>query len=139
MINVREYIGIPFLSRGRTKYGLDCWGLVAMILKEQYDIIVPDLLEYNDALNRSETSEVININTPLVAGEKLTNPVEGSVVVLSAGGLSAHVGLVIGGNMIIHTTKETGVLIEPLSSPRIKKRIKGYYSVSKNYCTKQSI
>lgn len=135
MIDISSYIGIPFVNRGRSRYGLDCWGLVSLLLKDQYGIIVPDLLEYEDALDRIQTSSVIDRHTPLVAGEKVDKPIEGSVVVLSTGGLSAHVGLIIGDNMMIHTTKETGVLVEPLNSPRIQKRIQGFYNVSKSYST----
>jgi len=135
-LEYKEYIGIPFKNRGRDKKtGLDCWGLVSVVLKDQYAIIVPELLDYSDCLNRDQTSKVIELNTPLVSGIKLDNPEEGCVVVLSSGGLSAHVGLVISKNMMLHTTKGVGACIEPLNSPRIKSRIKGYYRVNESYST----
>ena len=34
MINVREFIGIPFKLHGRDMNGIDCWGLDILIYKK---------------------------------------------------------------------------------------------------------
>ena len=139
MSGYAKYIGIPFVNLGRDKTGADCYGLVRLILKDQYGIMLPELLDYSNSLNRNQTSLVIEKNTPLIAGESIENPEEGDIVLMSSRGLSAHVGVLIGNNMILHTTKQTGAVTEPLSSRRLKTKIRGFYRVNKSYYTKQPL
>lgn len=136
MKDYTQYIGIPFVSLGRDKTGADCWGLVRLILEEQYGIMVPTLLDYTDALDNVVVSNVINKQTPLVTGEQLEEPVEGCIVILRSKGLIGHVGLYIGNNTILHTTKQTGAITESINNRRLKNKIKGYYSVDTSYYTK---
>ena len=136
MRDFSQYIGIPFVNLGRSKYGADCWGLARIVLKEQYGIILPELLSYSDALDHTAIADVIDINTPLISGYKLDTWEDGCVVVMSQGGLGSHVGVCIGSNKMIHTTKQTGAVIEKLNSPRLKNKIKGFYRVSESYNTK---
>ena len=52
---VNNYIGIPFVSGGRDKTGCDCYGLVRLILQNEYNIELPLLSgDYTNALNIAE-------------------------------------------------------------------------------------
>lgn len=133
MKDFKKYIKIPFKSLGRDERGCDCYGLVRLFLKEEHNLNLPTLLEYDDVFNKEQTSEIIEQQSSLLEGEKIDKPIEGAVVVLSSGGLSTHVGVMISNKMILHTTSQFGAVIEPISSPRVKNRIKGYYDVSKSY------
>jgi cell wall-associated NlpC family hydrolase len=120
--------------------GCDCYGLVQLVLKEHYDIVLPDVGGYVNALDTGQTSSVIDVNTPLLSGEKQTEPSEGLVVVLSSlEGLSSHVGLLVTDKLMLHTTKQFGTIIEPITRNKIKNRIKGLYNVNKSYNTNKSI
>lgn len=131
-----EYVGIPFKTLGRDKTACDCYGLVRIVLNEHYGIMLPELLEYSDSLKYEETNKVIVENTPLLSGEELDHPVEGSIVVLANRGLESHVGVMVTPKLMLHTTSGNGAVIEPISSNRIKNRIRGYYNVNKSYSTK---
>ena len=134
-----EYVGIPFKSLGRTKDGCDCYGLVRIVLQEQYNVSLPELLTYANALDHTEIKDTITTNIPLLSGEKLSSPEEGAVVIFTTQGLSAHIGLFVSDKLILHTTKNTGAVIESVNTPRIKNRIRGIYNVNKNYNTNKSV
>ena len=135
-----KYVGIPFRTLGRDIRGCDCYGLVRLALREKYNIELPELAEYLNALDNKEIAIVIEENTPLLSGDKQNNPEEGLVVVLSSTeGLSSHVGLMVTDKLMLHTTYKTGAIIEPITSINIKNRIKGYYSVDKSYSTDRPV
>lgn len=43
---VRNYEKLPFREKGRDRRGLDCWGLVCLVLAEQAGILLPDFLDF---------------------------------------------------------------------------------------------
>ncbi len=58
-----HYIGLPFLERGRDpKKGLDCWGLVRLILREQFDHRLPSYTEFYDSTDNQETRRQVDQN-----------------------------------------------------------------------------
>ena len=44
LARVREYVGVPWLDRGRTIRGADCWGLVRLVLAGRFGVEVPSYL-----------------------------------------------------------------------------------------------
>ena len=58
---VSKYIGIPFVSNGRTMEGCDCYGLVRLVLHNEYGIYLPELSDnYTDALNILDAQQIQN-------------------------------------------------------------------------------
>lgn len=137
---VKDYIGIPFLSGGRTREGCDCYGLLRLILKEQYGINFP-LLDgkYEDALDKDHIKNLFHEYIPLLCGEKISGPEEKAIAVIRTQGLATHVAIYAGDGNIIHTMLYTGTVCERLSSPMLKGRVEGWYRVSKGYCTDKSV
>jgi len=67
-----RYVGAPFVSGGRDASGCDCYGLVRLVLAEQFGYHLPLLaLDYRNALAVAETSPVLRERLPLLAGKKL--------------------------------------------------------------------
>lgn len=128
MKDLSRYIGIPFKSRGRDELGIDCYGLTRMVLKNEFGKELPDLY-YTDALDKNTVNKLIDINQPLLAGEKVENPEPGDVAVIKYRGIPCHIGVYVGENKILHIKQGTDSILERTNSVHLKSRIEGYYRV----------
>jgi cell wall-associated NlpC family hydrolase len=127
---VGKYIGIPFITNGRTMDGCDCYGLIRLVLRNEYEIELPELSDnYTDAQNIKETALLFAEHRPVLAAEKLSIPQEKAVVVITEHGVAAHVGIVAGGGYILHTGAKTGSVCQRETHPGLRGRIEGYYHV----------
>jgi len=128
---VKKYIGIPFASNGRSIDGCDCYGLVRLVLRNEYGVDLPELSnDYSNALNVSETSRLFAENLPVLTAEKTDMPEEKAVVVITERGVNAHIGIVAGSGYILHTGAKTGSVCQRATHPGLRGRIEGYYRVS---------
>lgn len=121
-----DYIGIPFVEHGRTHRGVDCYGLVRLVLAEIYGLATTDFTDYKSAKPKDCAG--------LFAGAKksaewvvVPNPAIGDVVLLNIMGMPAHCGVYAGNGDFIHASHETGVCMERLAAPLWAKRIGGFY------------
>lgn len=131
---VSNYIGIPFASGGRDRSGLDCYGLVRLVLREQYGYDLPRLSGgYTNALDVAETKALFIKNVPLLCAQKIDAPEEKAVALLRMGGMLCHVGLYAGDGCIIHSRHRLGVVCERLTSPLITGSVEGWYRVDTSY------
>ena len=136
----KKYVGIPFISGGRDESGCDCYGLVRLILKNEYKIFLPILNgDYTNALNVEETKRLFFDNVPLLCGEKIEAPEEKAVALMNMGGRLCHVGLYAGDDSIIHSRHKVGVVCERLSSPQLTGRVEGWYRVNQSYSLSESV
>ena len=127
---VGKYVGIPFVSNGRTMKGCDCYGLVRLVLHNEYGIDLPELSDnYNDAQNVNDTARLFAEHRPVILAEKLSAPQEKALIVLTEHGAAAHVGIVAGNGYVLHTGFKTGSICQRESHPGIRSRIEGYYRV----------
>ncbi|MDR1836410.1 MAG: C40 family peptidase [Treponema sp.] len=127
---VKKYVGIPFVSNGRTLSGCDCYGLVRLVLRNEYGIDLPELSnDYADALNVKETMRLFAEHRPVLAGEKIDAPEEKAVAVITEHGVAAHIGVVAGDGYILHTGVKTGSVCQRETHPGLRGRIEGYYRV----------
>jgi cell wall-associated NlpC family hydrolase len=131
-----SYITIPYLDRGESHDGCDCWGLLKLIFKEQLgreisshaDVAAGDLMaKARKIIKSSETSdewEKVDQEKPFDAVlMKGQFRVEGAVR-----SLPVHIGLVVTPGKLIHIEKKSGVTIaEYHRHPKIKSRVLGFY------------
>jgi cell wall-associated NlpC family hydrolase len=128
---VKKYIGIPFVSNGRTIEGCDCYGLARLVLHNEYGINLPELSDdYSNALNLAETARLFAEKRPVLAAEKLPGPMERAVAVITEHGVPAHIGIAAGGGYVLHTGVKTGAVCQRETHPGLRGRIEGYYRVS---------
>ncbi len=136
----QKYVGIPFKSGGRNSDGCDCYDLVRLILKNEYDYELPVLdNNYLNALDTDITKEIFKEYIPLVCAKKIETPEEKALAIIKNHGLPTHVAIYAGDGNIIHTMLHTGTVIERLSNPSLIGRIEGWYRVSESYSSDKSV
>lgn len=127
---VKKYIGIPFVSNGRTEKGCDCYGLVRLVLQNEYGVTLPELSgDYENALNRAETLRLFAEQLPVLAADKIPEGEERAVVVITEGGRPCHLGIVAGAGYILHAAYKTGTVCQRITHPGLCGRLGGYYRV----------
>ena len=120
-----KYLNIPYLNRGRTREGLDCYGLAIMYYKEKINISLPDFFYIN-----SSNKDEIKLKLPTYAKNfiKHDSPKKDRLIVFSIYGLPVHIGIMINDFEFIHILKNTRVTIESINSIIWRNKIEGYYS-----------
>jgi cell wall-associated NlpC family hydrolase len=103
-MNLRPFIGIPYVDRGSSFQGCDCWGLVWLFHVEVLNTLVPRYDGYASA-------EGPDIPDRICAGWEQWTQVEpaaievGDVLALRLGRVPLHCGVYIGQGRMLHTLK----------------------------------
>ena len=129
MIWATDYLGIPYQGGGRTREGLDCYGLLALVLRERFDIEI-ELFDGLDGLNAADQESVDRFWDDQVGSEWNEIPLgeekPGDAVNLIVM-RRHHCGVVIGQGMMLHTTEQAGVAIESYTRGRFCRRFRNIY------------
>lgn len=123
MIDVSEYVGLPFTPGGRgPRY--DCYGLLRLVYADRLGIALPEHTGYTATLTPTTTAM---IQAGLVDWTPVADPEPWDVVLILVDGEPNHIGLVIGGGHMLHTTNRTDACIESYQRPRWRARVEGFY------------
>lgn len=122
------YADIPFVERGRDRDGVDCWGLVRLILREQFGIGCDSYDdEYISTCEKEHLAEI----TERERGKWWSVTAEdvrcGDVVLLALAGYPCHVGIVVGDGMMLNARSGVGVALESYKRPFWNRRLRGFY------------
>jgi hypothetical protein len=120
-----DYISLKYLKKGRDKDGIDCWGLVKLIYKEQYNIDLPSFAEEYEAEQQTKIEQLIALGKE--GWEKVDTPTIGDVALLRVNGLFMHVGVVVSPNQFIHVSEHTDTTVERFDTGIWKHRVEGFY------------
>jgi len=127
-----DYSHIPFVDGGRDEHGVDCWGLVCLVSRDEFGVELPD---YPGAgLSRGRISAKTLLGDVRQRRDEDFHPVEkpqpGDVVLLQPSGRPILVGIVVSVRprlKMMHAERGIGVAVEDLNSPLWRHRIEGYY------------
>ena len=123
-----EYLSIPYAPMGRSRAGVDCWGLVAVLYRERFRIDLPSYAEqYASPSDREEVARLIASQRPLWRAVEAGAERVGDVVVLRCPGeaVAAHVGVVVGEGMMLDA-RVGGVVCEPYRTGLWADRVDGF-------------
>lgn len=123
-----SYARIPFVEKGRDRSGADCWGLVRLVLEEQYGIVgLPGYEDgYRDTLDRSGIADAVRSGL-LEGWEPATEPGAGVLVILRLAGRPWHCGVMANRTWMLHTVAGAGVCNERIDSMLWRNRVEGFY------------
>lgn len=140
MIDIRKYMLIPFEDKGRSFEGVDCWGLIYLIYKEELGITLPT---YTDGYKKAcaiEVQKIIDNNKgnwkqveqkdveqfDLVLMRSILT-VEGKAVIAET-----HIAVMVDKHSFIHTEENIGVsLVNLKKDKRVVNRIVGFFRYEK--------
>lgn len=123
-----RYIGLPFLERGRDRGGLDCWGLVRLVMAEQFGRALPSFADgYKAVARAADVADVFGRVLPLWDPVPAGGEEAGDVVVLRLRGAPMHVGMVLGDRQMLHVERGIDSAIESYAGPRWAERVYGFY------------
>ncbi len=126
---VNKYIGIPFKEKGRSFSGVDCWGLVYLVYKNELQIELPTYIEfYESPDDRELLSELIareQVNKWNKINDLDKKPFDG--LLLTVSNTPYHVGIYIGEGQFIHCEKGVNTAIARLNSIRWRNNLAGVF------------
>lgn len=128
-----KYISIPFKEHGRSREGVDCWGLASVIYKEEFNVDLPLLTDYSTTKDRGAIAKLCNEES-----KKWINIPEGEeqpfdVLIFKILNIPCHVGIVISKGVMIHCEYGIGThLTEYEKEFQWSKRLAGIYRYTKH-------
>ncbi len=124
---VEPFIGIPYKLKGRTESGLDCYGLAIHVLKKQFNIEIPDEMNYPDHVEFSKDAEIAIESHILSHWIPVSDHRAGDLAVFKIHGIKSHIGIIIDYNLILHTHSGIDSCLIRLDDKNWAKRFYGCY------------
>jgi len=127
-MNIKNYIGIPFLKNGNDREGCDCWKLIVMVYREQLGIDLPDYAEIFVTDSLASLRRVARtMKEERLKWRQVQTPIPYDVILLRVNGLVCHAGLVIDRRRMLHIMDGTDSTVEEFTGLQWKQRVEGFY------------
>ncbi len=132
MIDLSNYIGLEFQDHGHSMTGANCWGLIYLIYKNEFDIELP---KYDKGYEKANIKNGASIEklTLLEAAKwvHVDSPKFGDVLTFLIAGNRSHVGMTTSDHQMIHIIKGANSCIENYTRRYWEKREPIIYRHSK--------
>jgi cell wall-associated NlpC family hydrolase len=122
----RDYVGLPWQFAGRSRDGVDCWGLLWLVYR---DVLKVEVASYARATIDAPEREQI---ATLMAGELVKSPWvdvqpgqerEFDMAVFKRAGIDSHVGIVVEPGRMLHITHGAESRVERSDQGRWKSKL----------------
>jgi cell wall-associated NlpC family hydrolase len=122
------YIGLPYVDKGRTREGVDCWGLVRLVLADVFHVNLPDYSgAYRDGDDWGGIAHAVRAGLAEGPWVKTQQPRAGDLLILKIADRPWHCGVMLSSTRFLHAKPGDSVVHEPLDTPRWSNRIEGIY------------
>ena len=128
-IDISKYLGIPYEHHGSDNSGLDCYGMLRLFYKEEFDIEIPNY-EYDEnwcSVGLDWIRKYYKNNWILI-----DSPERYSVVGFKMPGYKVehHLGIILHDlDMFLHSPFNQAVCVNKLSQPVWKRSISSFYKI----------
>lgn len=124
-----NYVGLPYLAGGRTRDGIDCWGLFNLVWAEHFKRPLPD---YEGEIWRPGASAKAvseGANAYSARFKRVENGQEqcGDGIIFRMRGVPLHLALVVAPGLMLHVEDGVDACIENYRSFQWEKRIVDFY------------
>lgn len=124
MLDLSDYVGIPYRPEGRGRDGCDCWGLVVLVYRERLGIELPSYTGYGDPLGGHAASL---IEQGRQQWRPVSTPEPYDAVLIRVHGRPHHIGLVVRSGWMLHAAPGRDSCMENYLRPYWRARIEGFY------------
>lgn len=122
---VGQYLNIPFKERGRSRDGLDCYGLIRQVFQEQRQIELPSYVE--DYATTTDIDEIRAIYRGAMCAHWIEVPIAQAqmfdVTIMRILGNPVHFGLVLDPPWFLHIREGIWSCVERWDSMIWKRRL----------------
>lgn len=123
-----NYVGLPFKLDGRSRSGVDCYGLVYLVYREVLGIeLNPFTGIFVDDTPQTLLHVAKVMSEDRVNWETASVPKEFDMVQLRTGRHAFHVGIALDSKTILHVEEGIDSVVESLKSPLWVNRIEWIY------------
>lgn len=104
---VNDYVGIPYAVGGRDRNGLDCWGLLCVVFREQRGVELPDWHAERDAMRSTVRAISRGVADSMHddLARRLDAPEPWAIVISERGIAAYHAGLCVGRHHVLHASR----------------------------------
>lgn len=122
MMWAAKYVGLPFVDFGRDFTGVDCWGLVRLVLMEEAHIDVPTYGEISahDLIKVTQTISSESSIDPWRPVQR--NELQAFDLALMRG-RPMHVGIMADAKHLLHVEEKICAVFLPLTHPSVSGRL----------------
>jgi len=122
-----EYTGIPFRINGRTRAGVDCYGLIVLVYRERLGIELP---AFTDVARDDSPASLRRVARAYAehkeAWQRIEEPQPLDIVLLRTGKFIWHAGLVIDRRRMLHAQHGIDSSVEDFTAPLWRHRVEEY-------------
>lgn len=120
-----KYVGLPFVDHGRDYKGVDCWGLVRLVLAKECGIEVPSYGEIS-ARDLAKVTDTIDHQSNIEPWRPVERKSVQAFDVALMRGRPLHVGIMASPTDVMHVEQKIATVLLPLTHPAIARRLIGF-------------
>lgn len=120
------FVGLPYRVGGRSRDGVDCWGLIRLVFADR-GIELP-VYDGDYVCKREAAAYAAQIaGADWTEWRKVYDPEPLDMIAIRRAGYITHVGLVVRRGLMLHADEHGPSRIESYDAPLWKSRIAGFY------------